>query len=78
MKIDLEVHGCGKRNVKICIAISSLLGKLKFSEDQNPQFHRNFVNIFIGVVCNLKEQSVLKYKMTKAVSALNPYLIYSN
>ena len=78
MKFDLGRNKCHKKEVKIDIATSSLLCKLKVSEEHKLSFQNNCKDFIIGVVPKLREQSLLKYKLTRAISALNPQLIISN
>ena len=64
MKPNLEAQ-TWKRNGKIAIATSSLLGKFKVREGQK------LVIFFYQSGHKLKEQSPLKNKMTRAVSAVD-------
>ena len=60
------------------IATTSLLSKLKLSESAKIQFRRECLDFFVGVFHKFQERCSLKYKLTRAVSSLNPNLIYSN
>ena len=51
---------------------------MKASEGAKIQFRRECLDFFIVVVHKLQEWCPLKYKLTRAVSLLNPNLIYSN
>ena len=64
--------------MKIGFATTSFLNKLKASEDAKVQFRKECLDFFVRVVHKLQEQCPLKYKFTRAVSSLNPNLIYSN
>ena len=77
MKLDLNANRMHYKNVKIGIATTSLLNKLKASEGAKIQFTR-CLDFFVGVVHKLQERCPLKYKLTRAVSSLNLNLIYSN
>ena len=72
MKLDLNANRMHYKNVKIGIATTSLLNKLKANEGAKVQFRRECLDFFIAVVHKLQ------YKLTRAVSLLNPNLIYSN
>ena len=78
MNLDLNANRVHYKNVKIGIASTSLLNKLKTSESVKIQFRGECLDFFIGVVRKLQERCPLKYKLTRAVSSLNPNLIYSN
>ena len=52
--------------------------KIKVSESRKSQIHNNCLKIYIGIVSKLRKRSLLKYKLTRAVSALNPVIIYYN
>ena len=58
------------------IATSSLLAKIKVSESRKSQFHDDCLKFYIGIVSKLRERSPLRYKLTRAFSALNPAIIY--
>ena len=77
MKLDLNANRMHYKNVKIGIATTSLLNKLKASEGAKIQFTR-CLDFFVGVVHKLQERCPLKHKLTRTVSSLNPNLIYSN
>ena len=78
MKLDLNANRVHYKNVKIDIATTSLLNKLKTSEGAKAQFRKEFLDIFVGVVHKLQEHCPLKYNLSRAVSSLNPNLMYSN
>ena len=78
IKLDLNANRVHYKNVKIGIVTTSLLNKLKASEGAKIQFRRECLDFFVGVVDKLQERCPLKYKLTTAVSLLNPNLIYSN
>ena len=78
MKFDLNANRAHHKNGTIGIATTSLLNKLKASEDAKIQFRRECLDFFVGVVHKLQERCPLKYKLTRTVSPLNPNLIYSN
>ena len=78
MKFDLKVNRVHCKNVKIGIATTSLLNKLKACENTKIHFRRECLNFLVGVVHKLQDRCPLKYKLTRAVSPLNPNLIYSN
>ena len=72
MKLGLNANRVHYKNVKIGIATTSLLNKLNANEGAKVQFRRECLDFFVGVVHKLQ------YKLTRAVSSLNPNLIYSN
>ena len=77
MKLDMNANRVHYNNVKIGTATTSLLNKLKANEGAKIQFRRECLDFFVGVVHKLQERCPLKYKLTRAVSSLNPNLIYS-
>ena len=66
---------CNGKEVKIGIATSLLLAKIKVSETYKSQFHDDGSKFYMGIVIQLRERSPLQYKLTRAVSALNPVII---
>ena len=63
MKHDLNSNRCHEREMKIGIATSSLLGKLKISEGHKLNVQDKCQDIFIG--------TLTKVRITRAISALN-------
>ena len=78
MKVHLNANRVHYKYMKIGIATTSLLNKLKLSEGAKIQFRRECLDFFVGVFHKFQERCSLKYKLTRAVSSLNPNLIYSN
>ena len=78
MKVHLNANRVHYKYMKIGIATTSLLNKLKLSEGAKIQFRRECLDFFVGVFHKFQERRSLKYKLTRAVSSLNPNLIYSN
>ena len=76
MRIDLQQSKCDGREVKIGIATSLLLAKIKVGESRKSHFHGDCLKFYIGMVNKLRGRSPLRYKLTRAVSALNPVIIY--
>ena len=76
MKIDLQQFKCNGREVKIGIATSSLLAKIKVSESRKSHFHDDCLKFYIIIVRYLRGRSPLRYKLTRAVSPLNRIIIY--
>ena len=72
MKIDLLQSKCNEREVHIGISTSSLLAKFKVSESRKSQFHDDCLKFYFGIVSNLREKDPFVYKLTRAVSPLNP------
>ena len=70
MKRDLNANRVHYKNVKIGIAATSLLNKLKASEGIKIKFRRECLDFFVKVVHNLQERCPLKYKLTRTVSSL--------
>ena len=70
MKPDLNANRVHYRNVKIGIAATSLLNKLKASEGIKIQFRRECLDFFVKFVHNLQERCPLRYKLTRTVSSL--------
>ena len=64
--------------MKIGIATSWWSGELNVSEGHKLNIRDECQDFFIGVVSKLREQSPLKYRLTRAISALNPELTISN
>ena len=62
--------------VKIGIATSTLLAKIKVSESCKSQFHDDCLKFYIGIVSKIRKKSPLRCKLARAVSALNPVIIY--
>ena len=76
MKIDLQQSKCNGREVQVDIAASLIFFKTKVSESRKSQIHNNCLKMYIGIVSKLRKRSLLQYKLTRAVSALNPVIIY--
>lgn len=77
MKLDLNNNKYHKMEVKIGIANSLPLVKLRVSERQKIKFRDECQNFFIGFASNLRKQSSLKYRLTRAIPALDPHELLS-
>ena len=78
MELDMNANRVHYKNVKIGIATTSSLNKLKASEGAKIQFRRERLDFFAGVVHKLQERCPVKYKLTRAVSWLNAQLAKKN
>ena len=64
--------------VDIGIATKSILNKRKVSEKEKMDFQVECCQMCVTVAQKLTEKSPLKYKMTRAATALNRSLLLSN
>ena len=63
MKIDLQQSKCNGREVKIGIATSLLLAKIKVSESRKSHFHDDCLKFYIGIVNKLRGRIPLRYNL---------------
>ena len=75
MKIDLN-EKCLYKEVKIGIATSSMLEKVKVSDGKKIEFRKDCISYLVSVVSKLKERSSLKYTIVRALSSLSPLYIF--
>ena len=62
MKIDLNRKKCHYKEVKIGIATSSMLEKVKVSDGKKIEFRKDCISYLVAVVSKLKERIPLKYR----------------
>ena len=75
MKIDLN-EKCHYKEVKIGIATSSMLEKVKVSDGKKIEFRKDCISYLVAAVSKLKERSSLKYTIVRALLSLSPLYIF--
>ena len=76
MKIDLNEKKCHYKEVKIGIATSSMLEKVRVSDGKKIEFRKDCISYLVAVVSKHKERSPLKYRIVRALLSLSPQIIY--
>ena len=78
MKIDLKEKKYHYKEVKIGIATSSMLKKVKVSDGKKTEFRKDCISYLVAVVSKLKERGPLKYRIVHVLSSPSPQIIYSS